>query len=468
MIKKFCLIAMFAVFCLGCSVSAPAQDGFPATVPGERGRAFMVMVNSKEDAPLKEFITKLMSPNPDLTLDQRVERFRGIRKDFEGAKLVKVVNSDATGIAFVIETAKGDGFTIRLELEETAEKRIDGIAAEPLKKDGAAETPKASALPDDKLMPTVQAHIDKLAAEGSFSGVVLIAKGGKPILSKAVGLADRDLKIANKVDTKFNIGSENKIFTLLAIGMLADDGKLSFDDALGKFLPAYPNKQAAEKVTIRHLLTMSSGIGDFFGPAFDAHPKEKVRGINDFLQFFAAKPLEFEPGTKRQYSNGGFVVLGAIVEKVSGQTYYEFVRNRIFKPVGMENTDSYESDARVPNLAMGYFRDEKTNSLMKNLSTRPAKGSSAGGGYSTAEDMLKFAKAIESGKIVPKSIINAKDPMIGGMFQGIGIAGGAPGINATLDTKLPGGFTVIVMSNFDPPSAENVARQIRSWLGADD
>ena len=156
-------------------------------------------------------------------------------------------------------------------------------------------------------------------------------KDDKPIFSKAYGLASKENKTPNNPDTKFNLGSINKIFTRIAIGQLVQQGKISFDDKLGKYLPDYPNRDAAEKVTIRHLITMKSGIGDFFGEKFVRCRRINCRKNSDFIPLFADKPLAFEPGTKEQYSNGGYILLGAIIEKVTGKSYYDYVRENIFK-----------------------------------------------------------------------------------------------------------------------------------------
>jgi len=175
---------------------------------------------------------------------------------------------------------------------------------------------------------------------------------------------------------------------------------------------------------------------------------------------FAGEPLLFEPGTKQQYSNGGYVLLGAIIEKVTGQSYYDYVREHIFKPAGMENTDYYEADVPVQNLASGYTREGGANGARRNnIYTRPARGSSAGGGYSTAEDLLRFANALQSGKLHKANF--SKSPSGDG---DLGIAGGAPGINALLEADTSSGYTVVVMSNYDPPTATSLGKQIRQWI----
>ncbi|HQR34345.1 MAG TPA: serine hydrolase [Blastocatellia bacterium] len=305
-----------------------------------------------------------------------------------------------------------------------------------------------------EFLQALPAWLDRQSAEDQFSGAVLIAKKDKAIFQKAVGLADKTTQTPNRVDTKFNLGSINKIFTQIAITQLIEQGKLSWEDKLGKLLPDYPNKEAAEKVTLKHLYEMQSGIGDFFGKKYEATPKDRIRTINDYLPLFADQPLAFEPGTNRVYSNGGYIVLGAIIEKVTGQTYYDYVREHIYKPAGMTNTDSFFSGAKTPNLAEGYRRNEK-GERVNNVDTRPGRGSSAGGGYSTTEDLLKFANALRENKLL--------NPQNSRRILGrAAVAGGAPGINAELEIAPE--YTIIVLGNYDPPNAANVSRYIRSQL----
>lgn len=439
---------------------------FPDTAAGKRAALFLQMLSSTGDEALKDFITNSMTPNPDLTLDQRIARFRGIRSNLNGAKLQKVLTATDENAEFIIALPGGELRKVNMGFAEDAEKRIAGFGVEDVEKNAGGSPAAPQPLAESELIPALEKYLEGLSKSDKFSGVVLVAKGGKPIFAKAYGFADRDKKILNKTDTKFNIGSENKIFTQLAIGILADEGKLSLSDTIGKFLPDYPNKEAAEKVTIEQLLAMKSGIGDFFGPKFETSDKSKIRTIKDYFPFFAANPLSFPPGTSSRYSNGGYIVLGAIIEKVSGKSYYDFVRERIFTPAGMSDTESYESDTKVSNLARGYTRNIDPDQLLDNRPTRPWRGSSAGGGYSTADDMLKFTNALESGKLpTPKSMKDSAEPVVRMIAGGLGIAGGSPGVNAAFSTRLKGTYTVVVMSNLDPPSAEEVSKQIRMWIG---
>ena len=341
----------------------------------------------------------------------------------------------------------------------------------------AQEAPKpvqpprtAPAIEPAELASKLDATLQELSGKDEFSGVVLVAQKGGPVFQRAYGLQSKEYGVPNNLETKFNIGSIDKIFTEIAIGQLLEQGKIaSVDDKLEKYLPDYPNHEAASTVTLRQILNMQSGIGDFFGPDFRSSPKDKFRSIADYLPLFAEKALAFPPGTKRQYSNGGYIVLGAVIEKLTGRSYYDYVRDNIFKPLGMENTDFYEGDFPTPNLASGYtHRGSESGPWRNNVYTRPAKGSSAGGGYSTAGDLLKFANAIDAGKIKAPSFEKhaSKPPNASpGSMRGIGIAGGAPGLNAVLETGLPGGYAIVVMSNYDPPSADEVSGKIHECMG---
>jgi CubicO group peptidase (beta-lactamase class C family)/predicted aspartyl protease len=285
---------------------------------------------------------------------------------------------------------------------------------------------------------SIASDLTRAADTGNFSGVVLLAQDGKPVLLKAWGAN-------NKNDTKFNLGSINKIFTQVAIGQLAQAGKLGLDDNVRKHLPDYPSP-IADRITIRQLIEHRSGMGDFFGPEYLATPPAKIRKLSDYLPLFVNKPLEFEPGTDQRYSNAGFIVLGLIIERESGRSYYDFVRDHIFKPAGMKDTDSYAIDEKVPNRATALTKHESTE--------LPGRGSSAGGGYSTAGDLLRFAQALRSGKLLDEK-------WTGWVFRDdkqrkLAIAGGSPGVNAVMLIGSP--YALVVLSNLDPPAAEQIAQ----------
>src|SRR5437763_13137831 len=174
-------------------------------------------------------------------------------------------------------------------------------------------------------------YLNTLVAENKLSGVVLVAKDGVAVASKAAGIANKTTKAPIDLNTKFNLGSMNKMFTAVAIAQLAQAGKLSFTDTVGRHLPDYPNKEVADKVTIHQLLTHTSGMGMYWGEKFKEQ-REKLITVAAHLPLFAGDALAFPPGERFQYSNAGYMLLGAIIEKVSGQDYYSYVQDHIYKP----------------------------------------------------------------------------------------------------------------------------------------
>lgn len=320
---------------------------------------------------------------------------------------------------------------------------------------------------DAQIIRDLGKNVDRLAAQDRFSGAVLLAKGGKVLFEHAYGYADHAFNVPNKVDTKFNLGSMGKMFTGVAVLQLAQEGKLSLDDKLIKDMPDYPNKDVANQITIRQLLTHTSGLGDFFGPEFMGSSMAKFNTLESLVPLFVNKPLLFEPGSKWSYSNAGFIVLGLVIQHMSGENYYDYVRTHIFEPAGMSNTGNAPWDADVPNRAVGYMVGESPGAPRKSNIFVLQRGGSAGGGYSTVGDLLKFAEALEEGKLLNKTYTDmdmtgqAATPRPGvkygfGMEEAfvngvriVGHGGGGPGINSNLDMYPGLGYTVAIMSNYD-------------------
>jgi D-alanyl-D-alanine carboxypeptidase len=343
----------------------------------------------------------------------------------------------------------------------------------------APATAIASSSPAPHATPSLAAKVDtyltNMAELQQVSGAVLVAKDGVPLFTHAYGLASKSFNVPNQVDTKFNLGSMNKMFTAIAIAQLVQQGKLSFDDPIGRHLPDYPNQVVADTVTIHHLLTHTSGLGDFFDKAaYSNTAKDRFKAVQSFLPLFVDDPLAFEPGTRFQYSNAGYIVLGLIIEQVSGQSYFDYVRQHIYQPAGMTNTDCYELDWDTPNLAIGY-----TAAGQNNLFLHVVKGGPPGGGFSTVEDMLKFDRALRTHTLLnptlTDTVLTGKVDMPGApeiqygygflTTQGqdtrvVGHSGGFAGISARFDMYLDLGYTVVVLLNQDPPMADRVADQI--------
>jgi CubicO group peptidase (beta-lactamase class C family) len=266
------------------------------------------------------------------------------------------------------------------------------------------------------------------------------------------------------------------MFTATAIARLVESGEVAFTDPIATYLPDYP-AEVAGKVTIHHLLTHTSGLGDFFGPRYDAE-KESLHTLEDYLPLFVDEPLQFAPGARHEYSNAGFIVLGLIIEAVSGQDYFDHVREQVYAVAGMEATDAFERDARTPDLATGYtyrLPDDPADLTFEDVLAGPVpndfflspRGTSAGGGYSTVEDLLAFDRALRSGTFVAPAMVTTlidgkvDTPRPGtryaygfvddrsGAERVVGHSGGAPGINGNLDMYWDANATIVVLANTD-------------------
>lgn len=326
----------------------------------------------------------------------------------------------------------------------------------------------------------LEAYVDELAQQGAFSGAVLLAKDFEPIFARAYGLADRESKRANTLNTPINLGSMNKMFTGLAITQLVAQGKLEYEDTVGEHLPGYPNETIREQATIAHLLTHKSGLGSYWNEAYEKN-KNTLRTQADFAALFQDEPLAFAPGEGDQYSNAGPVVLGLIIEKITGQDYFDYIREHIYAPAEMAHSDHYDKFEDLSGKATGYFVPEGGKEPISNFENLGRIGSAAGGGYASATDLLHFARALYDGTLIDEQhreiMTTFKVPFgndggyaylyLDGRINGqrfIGHNGGAPGINAEFVHFPELGYTLVVLAN-QSGAAAPVAQQARTWIG---
>ena len=331
-------------------------------------------------------------------------------------------------------------------------------------------------------LAALEAELDRRVAADEFSGTVIIAKQGTPIFARAYNRADRARGIDNVVDTAFSVGSINKMFTAVAILRLAQEGKLALTDTVGKHIPSYPNREIADHVTIHQLLTHTGGTGDIFDDDYEQY-RLKLRTHDDYVAYFGARGPTHAPGAEFRYSNFGFVLLGAIIEHVTGKSYYDAVAELVYQPAGMTSTSApiFDEPIAAPAGAIGYTR-MRTNELESNEFILPYRGTSAGGGWSTTNDLLRFANALTSNRLLDaehtRLMTTGKVRTRFGFKYGYGIAemiidgvrcighnGGFPGVNGEL-LICENGYTIAMLANFDPPAASAVARFIAERLPA--
>jgi D-alanyl-D-alanine carboxypeptidase len=341
------------------------------------------------------------------------------------------------------------------------------------------DVPAPAKLQPAALVAATRTRLATLVREERFAGAVLIARNWRPILTAAYGLADREAHTPNRIDTQFRFGSMGKLFTAVAIMQLAGAGKLGLSAPVGAYLKDYPNREIATRVTINQLLTHTGGTGDIFVPEFFAN-RDSLKDIKDYVDLFGSRAPLFPPGTRRVYSNYGFILLGRIIEVTSGLSYDEYLEQNIFKPADMTSTGMLPESVNLPRRAVGYMRGPQ-GELESAADTLPYSGTSAGGGYSTVDDLLHFAQALLSNRLLDQEHlrllltggITAPDgtfmpyDFAGRTSEGrpfIGHSGGAPGMNGELRIFPDVDCAVIVVSNLDPPAATSVADFISERL----
>jgi D-alanyl-D-alanine carboxypeptidase len=462
------VLALLSFLLLSCV----AQVQFPTTPAGRQCAAWLQVFSRGDRQAYRAFLEKSF-PSRLKDLDQEWE-FHARTGGFE---LRKVEESAPTKLVALVQERLSDQFArLTLEVQSTAPYQITSLDLR------AIPRPAEFALPhmnESELLAAVRTKLEGDTAAGRFAGAVLVAKNGRPVLAEAYGFADREHKVPNTLKTRFRIGSMNKMFTAVAILQLAQAGKLDVNDPLGKYLTDYPNKDVATKVTIHQLLTHTGGTGDIFGPEFEKHRME-LRTLQDYIKLYGDRGLSFEPGSRWEYSNYGFILLGAVIEKVSGQNYYQYVREHVYIPAGMASTDSEPEDQVATEISVGYTKMGGNGQWRPNTDTLPYRGSSAGGGYSTVDDLVRFANALQQNKLLnahyTELLTTGKVDAMGGRYaygfhdntingtRCFGHGGGAPGMNGDLEICPAPGYVAAVLANMDPPSASNASDFITNRL----
>jgi CubicO group peptidase (beta-lactamase class C family) len=466
---KIILLFAFLLFVTTCT----AQTTYPDTPAGNQAKGLMEAFNAGDAAKYKEFLTRNY---PDRL--QNADRDMGFREMTGGFDLKQIEESTPTKLVALVQERASDQFArLTVEVQPDGQHQITKFGAMAIPRPAAFALPHLS---EAEIITAMRTKLDEESKADRFSGAALLARNGKPVFSQAYGLADREKKTPNQLKTRFRLGSMNKMFTAVATLQLVQAGKLDLKTPFGKYLTDYPNQDVASKVTIEQLLTHTGGTGDIFGPEFEKHRLE-LKTLQDYVTLYGKRGPDFEPGSQWRYSNYGFLLLGVLIEKVSGQSYYDYVRDHIFKPAGMTGTDSEPEDQAVSDRSVGYTKFGG-NGLQRNTDTLPYRGTSAGGGYSTVEDLSRFATALQTNKLLNaqytellttgkvdtgrgKYAFGFQDEVINGT-RCFGHGGGAPGMNGELKICPASGYVLVVLANLDPPAASRIADFVTNRLPA--
>lgn len=460
-------LSVLIVFFFAISFRVVPADERPVV---DTFKQWLSAFNSGDESRISEFWHKYGGdrlPADRIALDMRLRKMTG------GMEIFRVTDRTETHLAVLMKEHRGTYSESILDLASVSPPVVGRLIGQPVP---SPDSYPAQASNDADLVTKVRAHVGSLHGIDAFSGAILIAHRGKVLLSQAWGDADTARNLRNRPDTQFMIASMNKMFTAVAILQLVSQGKLALDVPIATYWPDYPNHDLAAHVTIRELLDHAGGTGDIFVPEVQTHRSE-LHTLSDVIALLGNRPLAFQPGSRWEYSNYGYILLGRLIELVSGQPYDKYVKDHVFLPAGMLHTTPQPERDQPGSVAIGYTR--RPEGLTPTTPAKPeppvAGATSAGGGYSTLHDLFLFAQALQSGKLLPPSLLrqatswDAVHPHWGlgfslGWDRAYGHSGAGPGASCELRILPERGYVLVALTNRDPFMAANMLDAITFML----
>ena len=377
--------------------------------PDDYGSLFIRAVNSPSEVEQKDIISKIFSQSAldEVGMDRLHSFIKRMHSDYaplsyHHSETLSFNKPDGTSYIMHIY-AKKDGelmwqdFQMRLDAEPPHKLKTIGFIAEVSE---PITLPNGS-IEQKETLDWLNGYIQNLNSEFDLYGSVLIAKGNNILLEKYFGFTDAEKTIPINSSSLFGMASGGKMFTALCVAKLVEEKKLNFDDQITKYIEGFSDKTKADKITIHHLLTHTSGVGQYWwGQKSEAFNSAVT--INDHLKMVLDAGLKTDAGKEYEYNNSNYILLGAIIEKVTGKDYFTFVKENIFNKVGMNNSGYFNKEAK--NIVSPLTRSEGKNKWVE-VERGKGKGSSAGGSFSNVRDMLKFSKALRSGLVISKETL---------------------------------------------------------------
>ncbi len=444
----------------------------PNTAPGRRLAELITVVNSGDYRGIRTYAEGNFAPElVDGALEAKIDSLMRVHAASQKLTVIGVLSTSRERVIAEVynqlaETSQAFGVSVERRTPHLIDRWYRGPA--PAR---SQEGLQAHTIESD-VVQAMDEFMDRSAAVDVFSGTVLIGRGDAVLLQRAVGLAHRSPDVANTVDTRFNIASVGKLFTAVAIAQLVQQGSLSHGDTLRKHIRSeWVSSEVASEIRIEHLLTHRSGLGDFLESEAMRQAAGPPRSLADYRAAIRSEQPQFKPGTRFQYSNSGFILLGAVIEDITKLSFDEYLRQSVFMPAGMVGTSSQPTDRTAlaaPAFAIGYtshysaegrtWRDN--TSRLTNTAPSPA-----GGQFASAQDLWRFALALRTGVLVNGSTweaLTSPAAVEGGPAWGygfevtdlrrerrVGHGGSHEGIGAVLDIYLESGFVLVVLSNSD-------------------
>lgn len=478
-------LALLAVSAAQALSQSPALPAGPAVAAGE---AFLRQVSAQPPQSDLDFVhSHFASRAYEFESDTAIAREIAGLREHSGGIALRSASRTRNAIAMDVLTAR-TGTPSRVDVMYQGDSLLGyNIRLDYYAKSGPPPQLPSVRVDPDSVAPVIRRWLSWWEQHDLWSGTVAIARRDTSILVDGVGYADRARGIRNDSLTRFHLGSSPKMLTAIAIGQLIDRGKLHLDDTLARVLPEYPDTSVSAHVTVRQLLTHTAGFGGLW--ELPGYEKKKRYGSNmAYLPIFKGRKLQFTPGSRYSYSNEGFLLLGAIVEKVAGTSYDGWIRENILGPAGMSGWCDCMGMVGAPRRAVGYTHNEENDpfgelTVTDNEGFLGAEGIAAGGYYGTATDYLKLAHALRSGVLLSDStraqmwtatqlsgpgrpygmgfVLNDVD---GHPTFGHGGGGGRSGVGVEFSSFRDGSFTVAAFGNRDLYLAGEVAKPILKFL----
>ncbi|NIO33162.1 MAG: serine hydrolase [Gemmatimonadetes bacterium] len=359
---------------------------------------------------------------------------------------------------------------LRLFIDEGEARLLGGLLLD--RYPGTPSDVEEPTLGEAEVIDETRRIVNRICANDAFSGTVLLARGAEVLYSHACGEASKRFGVPVDIDTRFNLASVTKSFTGTAIVQLAEAGALSYDDLLSDHVDeSWLPRELSSRIKLHHLLTHTSGLGDYYTEDYEGASRELFRRLEDFKPHVRQDTLAFEPGSRYRYSNTGMFLLGVVVETVTGESYFDYVRAHIFEAAGMDDTDYFDRDDPVPDVATGYYRDQNSQTGWRNDSFKLSVGSTpASQAYSTVGDLHRFALALLNGTLVSQASLEVMWRRYGGgdgygfqvhqrpIGMAVGHSGGSWGASSQLTIYPEAGYIVVALSNYRTGAAPLVER----------
>ena len=470
------------------AISAPAIT-LPATAAGRAAATWLDAFNRADSVALRHFVAAHFAAEAlgGRSIDALVTRERWRAYNLGPAEPVRVDAATDSSISVLVRHPSVDGWghlTIRVASDSA--HRITSVGLTRMEEPPVDLGPHGR-LADDQIALALDQFVASLTADGRFAGAVGLVHDGRIVSMRAYGLANRAQGVPNTLETRFQLASVGKVFTTVTIAKLVEQGRLAYADPLGKWIPEYPNATAARTVTVAHLLTHSSGITDFFrNPEWERSDKAALAmlPLESHFRFFASDSLAFTPGTRTQYSNSGFLLLGIIAERAAKKPFVPLFAATAFRVAGMQ--DSWNPDRAAPR-ATGYTWYAPMRMLdlsgVRMAEDEPVVGTPAGGGISTICDMTRFAATLLDGRLISRASLDTLTARHGldetptswaaygfdgvELWRGERIAnksGNTYGAHTQFDIYPDAGYGVVVLSNLDSWASEAVVYKARELI----